>query len=203
MKKLAIMCSSDTQLTEAVVKYLQNKGDFEITLLSDDMNSEIFEKAKKYGIKAKYLPFEQSGCHFSVNNYDLIAMAGYTQELSEEVLNLGRFVNLHPSLLPAFHGKNAVFRAYEAGVKVSGVTVHYLTADIDGGKIIAQYPVLIGNLMHFDEYETQVKSLACHLYPIVIEKILKDEVFDFSDFMGGCGSDGGCGSCGGTCGGCH
>ena len=75
--------------------------------------------------------------------------------------------------------------------------MHTLTGEIDGGKIIAQYPVLIGNLTHLDEFEEQIKRLEDVLYPIVILKILEDKVFDFSDLLGGCS-----GNCTGDCGGC-
>jgi len=199
MKKIAIMGSGDGVIAEAIVKHLTSIENFqvEITCLSDNMNANILECAKNFDVKSKYLPFEQNGAYFAVNNFDLIILTGYQKELPDDVLNQGKFINIHPSLLPAFRGKDAVFRAYEAGVKVSGVTVHYVTSDIDGGKIIAQYPVLIGNLMHLDEFEKQIKQLAIHLYPIVIEKILKDEVFDFSDLIG-------CASCHGSCEGeCH
>ena len=50
----------------------------------------------------------------------------------------GRIINIHPSLLPAFKGANAVEQAVEYGVKVFGITIHWVSADLDGGKIIAQ-----------------------------------------------------------------
>ena len=166
----------------------------DITCLTDDVNAYILTRAKNLGVKYKYLPFEQNGAYFAVNNFDLIVLAGYMRILPEDVLNLGKFINIHPSLLPAFKGKDAIHRAFDAGVKVSGVTIHHVTSDLDGGKIIAQYPVLIGNLTHFDEFEAEIHNLEHKLYPIVIEKLLKDEVFDFSDLLGGCS---------GNCSGCH
>ena len=50
----------------------------------------------------------------------------------------GRIINIHPSLLPAFRGAHAVEQAVEYGVKVYGITIHYVNAELDGGKIIAQ-----------------------------------------------------------------
>lgn len=200
MKKIAIMGSGNGSNFEAIVKYFEQKPEMEvdITCLSDKVNAYILERAKKLGIKYKYLPFEQNGAYFAVNNFDLIVLAGYMRILPDDVLNLGKFINIHPSLLPAFKGKDAIFRAFEAGVKVSGVTVHHVTSELDGGKIIAQYPVLIGNLIHYDELEAEIHNLEHKLYPIVIEKLLKDEVFDFSDLIGGCS-----GNCSGGCGECH
>ena len=196
MKKIAIMGSGNGSNFEAIVKYFAQKPEMEvdITCLTDDVNAYILTRAKNLGVKYKYLPFEQNGAYFAVNNFDLIVLAGYMRILPEDVLNLGKFINIHPSLLPAFKGKDAIHRAFDAGIKVSGVTIHHVTSDLDGGKIIAQYPVLIGNLTHFDEFEAEIHNLEHKLYPIVIEKLLKDEVFDFSDLLGGCS---------GNCSGCH
>ena len=196
MKKIAIMGSGNGSNFEAIVKYFAQKPEMavHITCLTHYLNAYILTRAKNLGVKYKYLPFEQNGAYFAVNNFDLIVLAGYMRILPEDVLNLGKFINIHPSLLPAFKGKDAIHRAFDAGVKVSGVTIHHVTSDLDGGKIIAQYPVLIGNLTHFDEFEAEIHNLEHKLYPIVIEKLLKDEVFDFSDLLGGCS---------GNCSGCH
>lgn len=198
MKKIAILGSNGGSLFEAVVKHIKDK--FDITCLSDNIKSEILHKAKDLSIKNQYLPYEENAGFFGAENFDLIILCDYDKELSEETIELGRFVNIHPSLLPSFKGKDAIYRAFESGVKVSGVTVHWVTNELDGGKIIAQYPVLIGNTTHFDEFETEIHALEETLYPRVIDAILKDKVFDFSDLL----SSGGCGHCsGGNCGGCH
>ena len=172
-------------------------SDTEITILSYDSNSEVFNFAKERQIKCKYVPKEESSSFFATNSFDLIVLENYAEEVPEEILTLGKFINIHPALLPSFKGKDALQRAFLAGVKVSGVTVHWVTADVDGGKIIAQYPVLIGNSTHFDEFRNEIIKTERMLYPIVIEKLLKDEVFDFSDLLGSCSNSGcqGCGTC--------
>ncbi len=189
MKKIAVMGSGNGSNFEAIVNYLK---DVEITCLSDNVNAYILERAKRLDVPFRYLPFEENASYFASHNFDLIVLAGYMQILPDEVLTLGKFINIHPSLLPAFKGKDAIQRAFLAGVKVSGVTVHWVTGDVDGGKIIAQYPVLIGNTTHIDEFEAEIHKIEHLLYPVVIDKILKDEVFDFQDLIGGCG---GCGKC--------
>lgn len=195
MKKIAVLGSGDGANFEAVVKYLKDKA-VEITCLSDNLNSDILVRAKNLGVKYQYLPFEENPSYFGTHNFDLIVLSGYSQSLPPEVLNLGKFINIHPSLLPAFKGKDAIQRAFYAGVKVSGVTVHHVTSELDGGKIIAQYPVLIGNLTHFEEFEAEIHSLEQKLYPVVIASILEDKVFDFSDLLNsGCGCAGGCSEC--------
>ena len=108
---------------------------------------------------------------------------------------MDKAINIHPSLLPAFEGDNAIEKAFLAGVKVSGITIH--TKD----KIIAQYPVLIGLGTHIDEFKQDITDVKKRLVPAVIEALIEDRVFDFQDiFRGKCAhSQGGCSSCTG----CH
>jgi len=71
---------------------------------------------------------------------DLICLAGYMRIVSDVLLNAfeGRIINIHPSLLPSFRGAHAVEQAVAFGVKVYGITIHYVNSELDGGKIIAQ-----------------------------------------------------------------
>lgn len=102
---------------------------------------------------------------------------------------------IHYSLLPAFDCEDPIKEAFLAGVKVSGVTVY----DAVTKKILAQYPVLIGNSTHYDEFKEEILKTGEILYNKVLECIINDKVFDFADLLkGGCQS-GGCGGCGG----CH
>lgn len=201
MKRLAIMGSGQGTNFEAIAKWFYQK-DVEITCLSDIEDAPILEKAKKLEINNKYLPQEQNLEYFSENKFDLVALAGYMQILPENVLEaMGRVINIHPSLLPSFKGKNAIENAFVAGVKVSGITIHWVEKEIDGGKIIAQYPVFIDNSMHLDELEEEIHTIEHKLYPIVIEKVLEDKVFDFQDLLKSSCNNGSCnsGSCGGKC----
>jgi len=71
---------------------------------------------------------------------DLVCLAGYMRIVGETLLKAyeGKIINIHPSLLPAFRGANAVEQAVAYGVKVYGITIHWVNSDLDGGKIIAQ-----------------------------------------------------------------
>lgn len=194
-KKIAVMGSGNGSNFEAIASYFNSK-DVEIVCLSNIQDAFILKRAQKYGIAHKFLPFEQNFEYFSVNKFDLIVLAGYMRILPDNVLKVvDKVINIHPSLLPAFKGsKNAIQDAFLAGVKVSGVTVHWVTSEVDGGQIIAQYPVFIANEMHFDEFEAEIHAIEHKLYPIVVEKLLEDKVFDFSDLMkGSCNSA--CGRC--------
>lgn len=201
MKKLAILGSGNGSNFEAIAKYFTGKN-IDITCLSNVQDAYILTRAQNLGVKNQFLPFKDTLKYFSENKFDLVVLAGYMRVLPEDVLSkMGSVINIHPSLLPAFKGSmNAIKDAFLAGVKVSGVTVHWVTSDVDGGKIIAQYPVFITNETHFDEFEKEIHTLEHKLYPIVIEKIINDEVFEFQDLIksscskGSCSSQG-CGSC--------
>lgn len=80
---------------------------------------------------------------------DLVVLAGFMRVLTDEFVRryLGRMINIHPALLPAFPGLNTHRRALEAGVRVHGCTVHFVTPEVDVGPIIIQaaVPVLPGD----------------------------------------------------------
>ena len=213
MLRIAVLVSGGGTNLQAIMDAI-DAGEIRNTqiaaVISNNAGAYALERAKNHGIEALCISPKDYGTRDAFNKAfleklddcqpDLIVLAGYMRVLPEDVLELGKFVNIHPSLLPAFKGKDAIQRAFNAGVKVSGVTVHHVTNELDGGKIIAQYPVLIPNLMHYDEFEAEIHRVEHALYPKVIECILEDKVFDFSDLYDG-DSCGGCS--GGGCGGCH
>ena len=182
MKKIAVLGSAGGQNLTAIVKYFDGKN-VSVVCVSDVENSEILSTAHDLGIERKFLPFEQNFEYFSSHEFNLIAFSDYRRQIQNDVLKLGKFINIHPSLLPAFKGPDAINRAFFAGVKVSGVTVHYVSENLDAGKIIAQYPVLISNLTHYDEFEREILTLEDLLYPVVIDKLLNNKVFDFADLI--------------------
>ena len=71
---------------------------------------------------------------------DLVCLAGYMRIVGDVLLKAyeGRIINIHPSLLPAFKGAHAVEQAVAYGVKVYGISIHWVNSDLDGGRIIAQ-----------------------------------------------------------------
>lgn len=102
---------------------------------------------------------------------EALVMAGFMRILAPEAIGLfpGRIINIHPSLLPAFPGENAVAHALSHGVKVTGVTVHFVDEKVDHGPIIAQavVPVLPGD----DEasLRMRIQEEEHRLYPRVVK----------------------------------
>lgn len=184
MKKIAVLGSSSGQNLKAIANYFADKS-VSVVAVSDIENSDFLKVAKELALDWKFLPNEQNFEYFSSHNFDLVAISDYRSELKSDIFELGEYLNLHPSLLPSFKGADAISRAFLSGVKVSGITILRVKNDLCSGKILAQYPVLIGNLTHFDEFKSEILSLADVLYPIVIDKILNNQVFDFQDLIKG------------------
>lgn len=109
---------------------------------------------------------------------DLVALAGFMRILTPGFVEhyAGRMINIHPSLLPAFTGLHTHRRAIEAGCRIAGVTVHFVTGELDGGPIIAQtaVPVLAGD----DETTLAARVLAQEhmLYPRVVRWFLEERL---------------------------
>ena len=104
----------------------------------------------------------------------LICLAGFMQILSKTFINKFRdkIINIHPSLLPDYKGLNTHERAIKSGEKYSGCTVHYVTEELDSGKIIAQERVLISPSDTPDTLSRKVLEREHIIYPKTIESLL-------------------------------
>ncbi len=132
--------------------------DAEVALVvSDRKDSLILQRAKAAGHPVRHIDpgphrslfpsaAQQALCeHLLAARVDLVVLAGFMRVVKEPLLSAfaGRIINLHPSLLPAHRGLNAVASALAAGDKKAGCTVHYVDAGVDTGEIIAQATVPI------------------------------------------------------------
>jgi phosphoribosylglycinamide formyltransferase-1 len=186
MKKIAVFASGSGSNFEAIVK-AQKEGTLnaEVSLLVCDKEFAFaIKRAEKFGIETLVVDpkaFENKKAYEThiLNKLDdlkidFIALAGYMRLIGETLLNAyeGRMVNIHPSLLPAFKGKDAIGQAIAYGVQVMGVSIHYVDAGMDTGRIIAQDAFkLYGNESH-EEIEEQVHAIEHRLYPRVLERLL-------------------------------
>ena len=85
----------------------------------------------------------------------------------------GRIINIHPSLLPAFKGARAIEQAFEYGVKIYGVTIHFVEEAMDGGEIISQQ-AFPDEGSDFDELERMIHALEHELYINTINKLIAE-----------------------------
>lgn len=101
---------------------------------------------------------------------EYVIMAGYMRKVHAPILTTfpNRVVNLHPALLPSFPGAHAIQEAYDRGVKVTGVTVHFANEEYDAGPIIAQRALTVEEGWTVDELEAHIHEIEHELYPEVV-----------------------------------
>lgn len=127
------------------------------------INPQVFVDRKKYdGEMIKYLQREK---------IDFIVLAGFMRILSEEFVRKykGKVLNIHPSLLPAFRGAHAIADAFEYGVKVTGVTVHFVDVQVDHGPVIVQEMVPVKSNDTLSALEKRIHQAEHKLYPKAID----------------------------------
>ena len=109
---------------------------------------------------------------------EYVVMAGYMRRVHGPILASfpNRVINLHPALLPSFPGAHAIQDAYERGVKVTGVTVHFANEDYDAGPIIAQRALAIEESWGVDELEEHIHEIEHELYPDVLQMIVEGRI---------------------------
>jgi len=119
-----------------------------ISLITYAANCRAIDIAKQYGISIRLVEGDNLLSILQSENPDLAVMSGYMRKIPENVFEhfKNKIINIHPSLLPSFGGKGCYGihvheKAIEAGVKITGVTVHFVNRDYDSGKIIAQSAV--------------------------------------------------------------
>lgn len=109
---------------------------------------------------------------------EYVVMAGYMRMVTPVMLEAfpDRVVNLHPALLPSFKGAHAIADAFNAGVKVTGVTVHLANEEYDKGPVIAQEPVVVAEDDTEETLEAKIHAVEHELYPRVLGMIAEGRV---------------------------
>ena len=151
-------------------------------VISNNNNSSGIDKAKRKNIKTKIInqkdygskkDFENALTNTLKNqNVDLVCLAGFMSILSKKFLKEWhrKVINIHPSLLPSFRGKNAVKQALENRVKTAGCSVHFVDEGIDTGEIIGQEKVSVSSN---DDQETLGKKILKKEHVLYI-KVIKE-----------------------------
>ena len=118
------------------------------------------------------------GDWIEVRKPDLVVLAGYMQLLSPGFVARfrNRVINVHPALLPAFPGIDALQQAIDHGAKITGVTVHFVDEGVDSGPIIVQRPVPIAPSRDWDETEKAIHATEHALLPETIRMLAAGRV---------------------------
>jgi phosphoribosylglycinamide formyltransferase-1 len=153
-------------------------------VICDQPGARVLKIAKKLGIPAfSFVPkefvnkaeYEQAVLHL-LQKYQIewIVLAGYMRLIGPTLLTAyaGRIINIHPSLLPAFPGKNAIEQAFFYPVKISGVTIHFVDAGMDTGPIIAQEPVVRAEEDTLESFTVKIHQVEHRLYPEVVYQLI-------------------------------
>jgi phosphoribosylglycinamide formyltransferase 1 len=108
----------------------------------------------------------------------LIVLAGYMRLITPTLLTpfAGRIINIHPSLLPAFAGKDAIGQALDYGVKLTGVTVHFVDGGMDTGPVIAQRSVVVEDNDTAHSLADRIHQVEYELYPEVVRSLASGRI---------------------------
>ena len=186
MKRIVILISGRGSNMEAI---LNARLPVQIAaVISNEPTAKGLATAQSHNIPTAVVPHRaftdretfDAALAMEINRYqaDLIVLAGFMRVLTEEfvVRYLGRMINIHPSLLPSFTGLHTHQRALEAGVRLHGCTVHFVTPGLDSGPIIAQaaVPVLADDTE--DTLAGRVLAEEHRIYPQAIRWLCEGRV---------------------------
>ena len=182
-KRLAVLASGFGSNLQAIIDQAQNldiNGEI-VLVFSNNENAYALERAKKHGIKsASFNPgqFESRQQYdkellalLKNEKIDLIVMAGYLLLMGPEIIRefSNRIINIHPALLPSFKGIHGIKDSFDYGVKVTGVTVHFVEEELDAGPIISQEVVIITEDDTIETLEEKIHRIEHKIYPLAVK----------------------------------
>jgi phosphoribosylglycinamide formyltransferase-1 len=187
MRTVAVLASGQGSNFEALARAAERGelGGRIAVLATDRPESPALERSRRLGIEALTLPcgtrwrtrIEDEGPWVAAlreRGVEVVLLAGFMRRLHARFLGAfaGRILNVHPSLLPAFPGLDAIRRAWEHGVKVTGCTVHVVNESLDGGPIVAQAAVEVRDGDTLETLEARIHDAEHRLYPAAARRFL-------------------------------
>ena len=188
VKRVVILGSGRGSNAEAILQ-AQQAGQLGrarvVALFSDKPDAGILALGPRFGVPASYLdpaPFKtklegEGETRFiaavRAAQPDLVVLAGFMRVIKPGFLEAfaGKIINLHPSLLPSFPGLDGIGQAFRRGVKVTGCTVHGVTAEVDGGPILDQATVRVVPGETLETLAAKVHAAEHALLPAVIARL--------------------------------
>ena len=176
--KVAVLASGAGTNLQALLDKVHGRTGVEVVAVaSDKPGARALDRARDAGIPVAAFPDSEFGDRqerdaalagwLAGQEAELVVLAGYMQLLSPEFLARfrGHVINVHPALLPAFPGLHAVDQALEYGVKVFGVTVHFVDDGVDTGPVILQRAVELPDARSADEVMRHLQPIEHELLP--------------------------------------
>lgn len=194
---------------ENIIRFAQeNPEKIEIpVVICDTPGAAVIEKAKALGVPCEVVPVmrEENMTHQEVraaqedkiyeilvkHGVEWVFLAGYMQIISAEfitrfadpVMGVSRIVNIHPALLPSFPGRDSYIRAYNSGVKVAGVSLHFVDAGVDTGLLIGQKSFERHCHESFDQFRARGMVLEYALFREFLQSLI-DGTFSIESIPG-------------------
>jgi phosphoribosylglycinamide formyltransferase-1 len=184
--RIVVLASGEGTNLQAILDRLHGRDGFAVVGVgSDKREARALRRAREAEVATAVFPrgefADREARDLAMGDWveglrpDLVALAGYMQLLSAAFV--GRFrdriVNVHPALLPAFPGLDAVGQALEAGVDVTGVTVHFVDEGVDTGPPILQREVAVPASRDREELENALHAVEHELYPEAIRTLAR------------------------------
>lgn len=187
-KRIAIFVSGTGTNCENIIRYFADSEEVSVALVvSSKAEAPALEKAQRLGVETAVVTRSTLADEAFVlsllreKDIHLIVLAGFLLMIPDYLIAAypRRIINLHPSLLPKFGGKGMYgHRVHEAvkaaGETETGMTVHYVTGECDGGEIIAQYKTAISPEDTPEDIAAKENLLEMRYYPLVIKQVLQN-----------------------------
>jgi phosphoribosylglycinamide formyltransferase-1 len=187
--RLVVLASGSGTNLQAILDTLHGREGIEVAGVgSDKPAAPALERAREAGVETAAFPRDEyagreardvaMAAWIEARGADLVVLAGYMQLLSPAFVARfrDRVVNIHPALLPAFPGLDAIGQALAAGVEVTGVTVHFVDEGVDTGPAIVQREVAVPPGRDRDRLEEAIHAVEHELYPEAIRMIARGMV---------------------------
>ncbi len=182
--KVAVLASGAGTNLQALLDRVHGQGGVEVVAVASDRpEARALERALASGVQVAAFPVRMHGdreardramaAWLVEHGTELVVLAGYMQLLSREFLGAfpQRIINVHPALLPAFPGLGAVEQALAYGVKVFGVTVHFVDDGVDTGPVILQRAVEMPDTREPQEVRERLHAIEHELLPEAVRLI--------------------------------
>jgi len=187
---IAILASGKGTNFEALAKAVKRgyiKAEIKL-LITDKEKASARRRAKRFKIRELFVSPKNFKSRLSFDKelvrilhkekIDLVILAGYMRVLSSVFVRSfkNRILNIHPAILPAFRGINAIERALKYGCKLTGVTVHFVNEQVDAGPIILQKSIKIKEGATLEKLEKKVHALEHKLYPLAVKLLIDKKI---------------------------
>ncbi len=190
MTKIGVLASGFGSNLQALID-ASGKEDFDgeiVVVISDNPQSYALKRAEKHNINAECVQltdfaskddFYNEIIHIlDKHDVELVLLAGFMRIVNKKMVDkyYGRMINIHPALLPSFKGLNGVKQAFEYGVKVTGVTVHFVDDKVDTGPIILQDIVWITEEDTIKTIENRIHLIEHRLFPEAVKLFIDNRL---------------------------